>query len=329
MKIYSNWIVGHFALLKNPTAHKQRVYLFIQSTPQFIVYVDKSFESLIKSNINYFDFDITQIRFIKDIWKSEAVQCDSGNTYCLQQRRPKGSADSVPNIIEMLGENALHGFEYIDKIQEICCRFRSLFVRGNYLHMLMSAKQVQKMVRNYRLMTGTIFLDLYYIIALQNEACASLEMGDPYRSIKAFRKSENRIKKFIGSSHRMPGSGNYEHRFVEQQLFLDTLIKKGLKHHQFHYTSSQNVIVYQHSRNGFHIDSYKLLKLAKGKELNDVIDELTEKRCDWCHVITSKKKNKKCKCEDCCYCSKSCQKKHWKKVHRFECSSKKNNDNES
>ena len=67
--------------------------------------------------------------------------------------------------------------------------------------------------------------------------------------------------------------------------------------------------------------SWRALKLRKGRNLLATLNRFVGKRCIAGHGIKANGRNKKfkqCRSPSLYYCSKKCQKRHWKHVHAFE-----------
>ena len=288
-----------------------------------MIFVDESFKELIKSNIHHFGLNINYFRFINDIHSTKEIQYHNGTIHCTRRRYPKISINIFSNIKSILGKDFTQELEIVNEIQRLCSKFQSLAVCGNYAEMIVSAKKV-KLYVNYFTFKSEVHLLAYEIIAMQNKSRGYLEMKNHHKSIKAYTESEKMITKFEAEEVTMDGpGGDIVHRMLQQQSFLDTLIKKDMNYRKLHYKGPQNKIVpMKQSTYPFHMKSWKALKLRKGRDLEGTLIRFKRKRCILCHGIKANGRNRKCKqCRSASifYCSRKCQKIHWKYVHRLEC----------
>ena len=323
IQVRRQWLMGFKTNIKYPNPSKGIcIELFIPVKKNNVVFVAKSFEKWIRNNIHYFTLDITYFRFIHHLFSFPEIRNENGIIYVALQRNPRASESVMSNISSVLNDNAAREFDFVNKIQSLCARFPSLMVHGHYDSVVESAKIIRLYVLRFTF-ASLIHLSVYEIIAILNQSRAYLELKNHYQSIKSYVVAEKMIMRF--QTEDMPTmderAGEVEKVLLQQQLYLDVLIKKDLKHRQLDYVSPRDRIVATQKR--MYLKSYRTLRLRKGRNLSDTLNRLVPKKCVQCHGIKANGRNRKCKCERVFYCSKRCQKIHWKYAHNSVCPRKK------
>ena len=338
LKVYQHWLIGTTVQFKH---NGLDILLFIPHG-ESIIYVEKAVKNIVKNCVQYFKLEIGDFRFVRDLYSTNEIQRENGSIFISMRRSPDRSIVSNVNFING-GEyesNVGTNLQCVDVIRDTCSKFRGFLVRGQYYNTIIAAHNVQGSVK--RLQSNIdVYLITYDIIALMNETHAYLELGhDIIKSISLFRKSARRIRKFRRDERMTKTVCTNEYHIVEQQTYLKKLINKSLSCHELEYDSEKHFIIYQDPTHSFHTKSHRAFR-AKAKEkrlrkdqmLNEKekrwlqkkrfkkkIERFKRTRCARCQGINSDGKNKKCKqCQQVYYCSKRCQWRHWRLVHKSVC----------
>ena len=332
-KINNQWIMGVITSFKHPMISKgQPIHAFIPWIKGSKIFVDKTSEKLIKSKIHSFGLDVTQFQFVYDLWSLKQIRCENGIISCGSHQHPLKSVILKSNIASIYGVEFSRDFHTINAIQSLCSSFPALAVRGYHDDMIQRAQIIRALVENVsNKLAVAVHLEVYQVIALQNESRGYLELQMHYKSIRAYTKAERTMKKFKGDDNRIkifdPDRDNIN-LILNSQSSLHELIRKEMIYRKLDYKSPKHKIVpMQKSRYPFYMKSYKALKLRNGRNLKETLERHVRKRCSQCDGIRAKGRNRKCKrckCRTLFYCSRYCQKKHWKYEHRFECVEAKN-----